>query len=206
MRPLPVLPAGRQARSAVAPVTSICSALEGGPATGSAWRRNFCFAGPRKFGQVSRHAHRSRFTQLLRQGWPRVLLWPDARQDPAPRRGPAPPADYAANLGKGFDGRTCSFLRLNYDELKAKTLAGGLTDEQLLAWAEEKGGRRSDEECEVWNSFMMTRGWRDDVVPLLTKRIQESGLGDRTILTMFDYIDFDEGRDPVGSPPWAPKS
>ncbi len=120
--------------------------------------------------------------------------------------GQLPPADYAANLGKGFDGRTCSFLRLNYDELKAKTLAGGLTDEQLLAWAEEKGGRRSDEECEVWNSFMMTRGWRDDVVPLLTKRIQESGLGDRTILTMFDYIDFDEGRDPVGSPPWAPKS
>lgn len=136
---------------------------------------------------------------MLRQGWPRVLLWPDARQDPAPRRGPAPPADYAANLGKGFDGRTCSFLRLNYEELKAKTLAGGLKDEQLLAWAEEKGGRRSDEECEVWNSFMMKRGWRDDVVPLLTKRIQESGLGDRTILTMFDYIDFDEGRDTVGS-------
>ena len=116
--------------------------------------------------------------------------------------GKLPVADYAANLGKGFDGRTCSFLRVNYDELKAKTLAGGLTDEQLLAWAEQAGGRRSDEECDIWNGYMMKRGWRDDVIPLLTRRIQESGLEGKTILTMFDYIDYDEGRDPVATQAW----
>ena len=46
--------------------------------------------------------------------------------------GKLPVADYAANLGKGFDGRCCNFLRVNYDELKARTLAGG-TDEEILA-------------------------------------------------------------------------
>jgi gluconokinase len=116
--------------------------------------------------------------------------------------GTLPPADYAANLGKGFDGRTCNFLRVNYDALKAKTLAGGMSDEELLAWAEKEGGRRSDEECEVWNGFMMKRGWRDDANPLLARRIKESGLEGKSILSMFDYIDFDEGRDPVASPPW----
>ncbi len=120
--------------------------------------------------------------------------------------GQLPVADYAANLGKGFDGRTCSFLRISYDELKEQVLGRGLTDEQALAWAEERGGRRSDEESEVWNGYMMKRGWRDDVIPLLQRRIHESNLGDKSILTMFDYIDFDEGRDPVASPPWAAKS
>ncbi len=36
-----------------------------------------------------------------------------------------PAGDYAANLGKGFDGRCCNFLRIKYDDLKARTLAGG---------------------------------------------------------------------------------
>src|SRR3954467_15414764 len=66
--------------------------------------------------------------------------------------GKLPEADYGANLGKGFDGRCCDFLRVNYEELKGRVLAGGLNDEQVLIWAEERGGRRSDEECEVWNA------------------------------------------------------
>ena len=116
--------------------------------------------------------------------------------------GQLPVADYAANLGKGFDGRTCSFLRISYDELKLLVLEGKLTDEQLLAWAEQKGGARSDEDCETWNDFMMKRGWRDPVAALLARRIRESGLESKPILSMFDYIDFDEGRDPVSNPPW----
>src|SRR4051812_1169198 len=116
--------------------------------------------------------------------------------------GKLPVADYVPNLGKGFDGRTCSFLRINYDDLKPLVLAGKMTDEQLLAWAEERGGRRTDEECEVWNEFMMKRGWRDPAAATLAKRIRESGFEGKPILSMFDYIDFDEGRDPVSSPPW----
>jgi gluconokinase len=116
--------------------------------------------------------------------------------------GQLPAGEYAANLGKGFDGRCCGFLRVNYDELKARTLAGDLGDAQLLAWAEERGGRRGDDECEVWNGFMMKRAWRDDSSEVLRKRIRESNLESAPIMTMFDYIDFDEGRDPVRTRAW----
>ena len=112
------------------------------------------------------------------------------------------PADYHANLGKGFDNRCVSFLRVNYDELKARTLVGDLGDEQLLAWAEQRGGARTDEECEVWNGFMMKRGWRDVAAEILAKRIAESAFEAKPIMTMFDYLDFDEGRDPVAARAW----
>jgi hypothetical protein len=116
--------------------------------------------------------------------------------------GKLPVADYAANLGKAFDARCCSFLRVQYEELKARTLAGDLNDEQLLAWCHERGGPRSDEECEIWNGFMMKRGWRDPGAEILAKRIAESRLEAKPILTMFDYLDFDEGRDPVTPRLW----
>ncbi len=112
------------------------------------------------------------------------------------------PADYHANLGKGFDLRCCNFLRIDYAELKARTLAGDLSDEQLLVWAEQRGGARNDEEYEIWNGFMMKRGWRDAGIDILKKRIAEANLESRPIMTMFDCIDFDEGRDPVSTRAW----
>ena len=115
--------------------------------------------------------------------------------------GKLPEADYGANLGKGFDGRCCDFLGVKYDELKARVLAGA-DDAAALAWAEERGGRRSDAECEIWNNFMMKRGWRDAGAETLRKRIKESGLESKPIMTMFDYLDFDEGRDPVSTRDW----
>lgn len=111
------------------------------------------------------------------------------------------PADYVENLGIGFDGRCCAFLQVDYTALKTRTLAGG-TDEELLAWCHEQGGARTAEECEIWNGFMMKRGWRDALRERLLARVQESGLGDKPIETMFDYIEFDEGRDPVASQAW----
>ena len=113
-----------------------------------------------------------------------------------------PEADYAANLGKGFDSRCCNFLRIHYEELKTRVLRGDLNDEQLLAWADERGGRRSDEECEVWNGFMMKRAWRDASADVLARRIKESALESKPVMTMFDYLDFDEGRDPVAEQAW----
>ncbi len=118
-------------------------------------------------------------------------------------RGALPAADYAANLGKGFDGRCCSFLRVAYEDLRAQVLAGKLSDEQLLAWAFERGGARTDEECEVWSGFMMKRGWRDGGAEVLAKRIKESQLEGQPVMTMFDYLDFDEGRDPVATKAWS---
>lgn len=112
------------------------------------------------------------------------------------------PADYQENLGKGFDLRCTSFLRINYEELKARTLAGDLSDLELLQWAEQEGGARSDEECEIWNGFLMKRGFRDPAAEILARRIRESGLVGKPIVTMFDYLDFDEGRDPVAARAW----
>ncbi|MSU71973.1 MAG: DUF5069 domain-containing protein [Opitutus sp.] len=116
--------------------------------------------------------------------------------------GKLPAADYTPNLGKAFDSRCCNFLRINYDELKAQVLRAETTDADLLAWAEARGGVRTDEECEVWNGFMMKRCIRDAGAEILARRIRESGLQSKPILTMFDYLDFDEGRDPVSARAW----
>ncbi|CAM2945238.1 gluconokinase, GntK/IdnK-type [Rariglobus hedericola] len=111
------------------------------------------------------------------------------------------PADYQSNLGIGFDGRTCSFLGIDYATLKTRTLAEGC-DEDVLHWAHAEGGSRSDEQCTIWNRFMMKLGWRDDRTPVLLERIASSGLIGKQIETMFDFNDFDEGRDPVTARSW----
>lgn len=115
------------------------------------------------------------------------------------------PAAHVANLGEGnaiwFDSRCCRFLGVNYDPLKDRVLAGG-TDEEILAWAEAQGPRRSDDDCVVWNRFMAKLGWRDDRSAKLRERVAEFGLLDRTIDTIFDLIEYDESRDPVAERAW----
>ena len=63
------------------------------------------------------------------------------------------PPDFVQNLGIAFDGRCCNFLRVPYEELKARTL-------------------------------------------------KESALETKPVMTMFDYLDFDEGRDPSVGQDW----
>jgi len=50
----------------------------------------------------------------------------------------------------------------------------------------------------------MKRGWHyaPDLVKRLRQRIAEWGLEGRPIETYFDFIDFDEGRDPASERPW----
>jgi gluconokinase len=104
------------------------------------------------------------------------------------------PEDYQVNLGKGFDGRACNFLRLNYDAFKARVLQGG-TDEELLQWAFTQGRKPTEEEIEIWSEFMRKRGWRDEGSEILAKRKAESGFTGRDdIATMFEYIDADEAQ------------
>lgn len=111
------------------------------------------------------------------------------------------PADYVANLGDTgsptvFDARCCRFLGVKFADLQARTLAGG-SDEELLAWTETQGKQHTDEECEIWSTFMCKRGWRDAASELVRKRTEQYGLADRSPETMFDVIDCDEGRDPA---------
>jgi len=121
--------------------------------------------------------------------------------------GKLPPA-YQENLGDTrpflFDARCCRFLGLSYADLVARVRTGG-TDLEMLAWAESHGTPHSDEECIVWNRFMTKIGWRDDRSAALKQRIAELGLSDKPIETIFDLLDFDEGRDPVRARAWELK-
>ena len=107
------------------------------------------------------------------------------------------PEDYVVNIGDNptmFDGRCLNFLKVQYEDLKARTLAGG-TDDEILAWCFAKGRKPTDDETLIWNAFMSKRGWRDEARERLNFRKKEAGLEDRDdIQTMFDYIDIDEGR------------
>jgi gluconokinase len=117
------------------------------------------------------------------------------------------PAEYVANLGDAhpghglFDARCCHFLGVIYADLTARTLQGG-SDAEILAWAHARGTPRTDEECEVWNGFMMKRGWRDAATTRLRQRIAEYKLESKPIQTFFDFLDYDEGRDPVAARAW----
>ena len=111
------------------------------------------------------------------------------------------PADYHANLGRGFDGRCCNFLHVKYPDLTARVLQGGGADE-ILAWCHEQGGARTTEACEVLNNFMTKRGWRDGSSETLQARIKEEKLEGAPIETFFDLIEYDEERDPVAAKAW----
>lgn len=118
--------------------------------------------------------------------------------------GQLPPA-YVAQLGEGadywFDFRCCRFLGLRYEEIKARVLAGG-TDDEILAWAEATGTPRSDTDCVVWNRFMAKLGWRDERSARLSDAIVRFGLTAHRIETIFDLLEYDEGRDPVAARAW----
>lgn len=109
--------------------------------------------------------------------------------------------DYAKNVGKGFDMRCAEHLGLAYDDIVKRTLEGG-SDEEVLAWCRAKGGEPTEIQVEMWNHFLMKRGWRDGSSDFLAKRVGEEGLAGKPIETFFDYIEYDEGRDPSATKPW----
>ncbi len=106
------------------------------------------------------------------------------------------PEEYRATLGDGFDGKLCRFLRVSYADLVERVLDGG-TDDELMEWCFHRGRTPNDEEIEMWNQWNRKHGWHDPSTERLKFRLAQSGLEDRTdILTMFDYIEVDEGREP----------
>jgi hypothetical protein len=109
--------------------------------------------------------------------------------------------DYHANLGKGFDERTCAFLKVKYDDLKQHVLAGA-SDDQALHWCLEKGRKPTEDDILDFNEFLIKRGWRDSGTERLRLRLKEAKLEHRLgdILTFFDFIEVDEGRTPPKFP------
>lgn len=111
------------------------------------------------------------------------------------------PPEYHNNLGTGFDARCCTFLGVDYAAIKTRTLEGG-SDAEILAWCHERGGARSDDQCNIWNRFMVKIGWRDDRTPVLRQRLEEYRLTGRPVETFFDLIEYDEGRNPAAWRAW----
>jgi hypothetical protein len=104
--------------------------------------------------------------------------------------------DYHANLGRGFDGRMCKFLRVGYQDLVQRVLSGK-SDEEAWAWCLQEGRPLSEEDIVVWNGFVSTRGWRDAASKALEDYKRQSGLAHRgDLLTYFEYYEVDEGRRP----------
>ena len=104
------------------------------------------------------------------------------------------PADYQANLGRGFDANCTTFLRVEYKQL-VELVKQGSSDEEILEWCYVNGRRPADDDIAVWNEFMRKRGWRDEITEFLVRRKKEAGMAGRSeIRTMFEFIDVDEGR------------
>ncbi len=111
-------------------------------------------------------------------------------------RGELPP-DYVPWLGKGFDGRCCRFLRIDYEALQVRVLQGGV-NEEILDWCFQTGRPLSEEDIEVWSAFIRKRGWRDSAA--ITADLEDSkrknGLGNRAdIDTFLRRQDAEEGRE-----------
>jgi gluconokinase len=100
------------------------------------------------------------------------------------------PADY--NRGTGMDGRCARFLHVEYPKLVERALQNG-TDEEILEWCFQKGGRPNDEHILVWNAFMSKRGWRDEAGESLAEEKRKRGFTHRDdIQTFFDFHKADE--------------
>lgn len=105
------------------------------------------------------------------------------------------PSDYHDMLGQGFDGRTCRYLQVSYEDVRTQVLAGR-SDAEVLEWCYAVGCRLTDEEVLIYNSFMSKRGWHDDETDgFIPDMIRQYGLrDDGSVLTDFDLIEMDEGR------------
>src|SRR6187402_2750096 len=66
------------------------------------------------------------------------------------------PPDYLDMLGQGFGGRTCRYLEVKDEDVKAQVLAGR-DDAEVFEWCQAHGRRLTAEQVLIYNSFMSKR-------------------------------------------------
>jgi gluconokinase len=104
------------------------------------------------------------------------------------------PLEYVVNLGKGFDEKCVTFLRVRY-ELVVEYVNDGLDDGVILESCFGMGRRPCEGEIYMWNEFMRKRGWNDELSETLESQKKREAMVSRSeIQTMFQFIDADEGR------------
>jgi gluconokinase len=111
-------------------------------------------------------------------------------------RGELPPGYHAGIIDgkRTFDDRVCRLLGVSHEALTKRVLEGG-SDEEVLEWCFKNGRKPDAEQIEIFNGFMMKRGWRDAATPALVQQRADAGLGHREdLVTFFDVMDVEEGR------------
>ena len=104
------------------------------------------------------------------------------------------PLEYEVNLGKGFDEKCATFLRVRY-ELVVEYVNDSLNDAAILQSCFGMGHRPTEGEVYMWNEFMRKRGWNDELSDTLESEKKREAMVSRSeIQTMFQFIDADEGR------------
>jgi len=104
------------------------------------------------------------------------------------------PLEYEVNLGRGFDEKCATFLRVRY-ELVVEYVNYGLNDAAILQSCFGMGHRPTEGEIYMWNEFMRKRGWNDELSGVLESEKKKEGMVSRSeIQTMFQFIDADEER------------
>lgn len=104
------------------------------------------------------------------------------------------PSDY--NVGTAnwwdYDSRCTRFLGIDYERLVKRVRRGG-TDLEVLKWCFKEGRKPTEEDLEIWNTFMQKRGWNDPSSKSLQAEKEAAGLGaENRIVTWFDLFDADE--------------
>jgi gluconokinase len=106
------------------------------------------------------------------------------------------PERYHAWYGKGMDARCADFFRISFEEIEARAIDEP-ADEAVLEWLVERGREINENDIELWNGFMMKRGWRDSMASMVKDDLTERGWAGRLeVVTLFDFYDADEERPP----------
>lgn len=101
----------------------------------------------------------------------------------------------------GFDKYLIDFLQIDAKAFEQRVLAGG-SDDELLAWVQANGRKRSEQEVAQWSQGLLAGGPKDDaarqrfqgrVQDIATKRgVPVTSLP--PVTTWADVIELDEGR------------
>lgn len=91
-------------------------------------------------------------------------------------------------LGEGhfswWDARLCRFLGVSYDELR-RLVESGASDEEVLSWCHESGSKPNEEQIQIWSTFILKRGWRDEASAGLEADKAAAGFADRDDIQTF---------------------
>ena len=104
-------------------------------------------------------------------------------------------ADYADNLGKGFDGFWLKAAGVTHEQFVA-VVKNSLTDGEVCDWVRQNVKRSESEKVAHWEDVLSRPLANDEAACARFKmRKEQAGLAQREdILNFVDYIDADEQR------------